>query len=139
MTPQIEVGSTAHAEHPLLRLALENAVEGCVREAYGAVVAAHQGARAADPEVRAAFARIAADEAEHAELSFDIDAWLMPLLTADERGLVDAAKAQAWIDLAASCEVEPAPEVVRVAGMPAAAGARVLLAQLAWAANAIAA
>jgi len=135
------VGATSHApvENPLFRLAMENAVEGCVREAYGAVVAAYQGANAADAEVRDAFARIATDEAEHAELSFDIDAWLMPLLSADERRQVDAAKTQAWLDLAASCDVEPAPEVVAVAGIPTARDAHALLAQLVWAATAIAA
>jgi len=138
-TPRVDGTPEHSAETPLFRLALENAVEGCVREAYGAVVAAYQGAKASDPEVRAAFARIALDEAEHAELSFDIDAWLMPLLDADQRRRIEAAKTQAWIDLAAACDVEPAPEVVRVAGIPTAREARALLAELAKAATALAA
>lgn len=137
-TPQVGAASGQTAETALFRLALENAVEGCVREAYGAVVAAYQGANAADPEVRAAFAQIALDEAQHAELSFDIDAWVMPRLDAGERRRIEAAKTQAWIDLAASCDVEPAPEVVRVAGIPTAREARALLAELVWAATATA-
>lgn len=137
--PRID-GSAAHSvETPLFRFALENAVEGCVREAYGAVVAAYQGASASDPEVRAAFAQIALDEAEHAELSFDIDAWVTPLLDAGQRRRIEAAKTQAWIDLAAACDVEPAPEVVRVAGIPTAREAHALLAQLVWAATPLAA
>ena len=137
--PRLDTARDVGAQSPLLRLALENAVEGCVREAYGALVAAFQGAHATDAAVRAAFTRIATDEAEHAELSFDIDAWLAPLLTADERRQVDAAKAQAWLDLATSCNAEPAADVVTVAGIPSASDARALLADLVWAAGRLAA
>lgn len=136
--PRVET-TGVQPEVSLLQLALENAVEGCVREAYGALVAAFQGAHASDAEVRAAFTRIALDETEHAELSFAIDAWLAPQLTADERRRVEDAKMQAWLELAASCSVEPAAAVVAVAGIPSAAQARDLLAQLAWAATEIAA
>lgn len=138
-TPRIDGSADPSAETLLFRFALENAVEGCVREAYGAVVAAYQGSSASDPEVRSAFSKIALDEAEHAELSFDIDAWVMPLLDASERRRIEAAKTQAWIDLAAACDVEPAPEVVRVAGLPTAREARALLAELVWASTALAA
>ena len=132
--PHVETTARRDAQNPRLQLALENAVEGCVREAYGSLVAAFQAAHSSDAGVRAAFTRIAADEAEHAELSFDIDAWLAPLLTAGERRQVEAAKADAWLALEASCDVAAAPEVVSIAGLPTAAGARALLAQLAWAA-----
>lgn len=136
--PRVETAAGIQPKLSLLQLALENAVEGCVREAYGALVAAFQGAHASDAEVRAAFTRIALDETEHAELSFAIDAWLAPQLTADERRRVEDAKMQAWLDLAASCSVEPAAEVVAVAGIPSATQARDLLAQLAWAATELA-
>ncbi|NIS36796.1 MAG: ferritin-like domain-containing protein, partial [Actinobacteria bacterium] len=32
-------------------IALENAVEGCVRETFGALVGAHQALRASDPSI----------------------------------------------------------------------------------------
>ena len=83
--------------------------------------------------MRAAFTRIALDEAEQAELSFAIDAWIAPQLTDGERRCIEEEKAQAWRDLEASCDVEPAAEVVRVAGVPAAPQARALLASLSWA------
>ena len=89
--------------------------------------------RDSDAGVRAACTRIAADEAEHVELSFDIDAWLAPLLTAEERRQVDAAKAHAWLALEASCDVAAAPEVVAIAGIPSPADAHGLLAALVWA------
>jgi hypothetical protein len=128
-TPRVE--PDAH-EVTLLDVALENATEGCVREAMGALVAAHQAAHASDPEVREAFRRIAIDEAEHAELSFDLDAWLMTKLTHGERRLVNDAKIAAWSALADVCDEEPAPEVARVAGIPTARDARNILAHLAW-------
>lgn len=114
----------------VLQLAIENATEGCVREAFGALVATHQAMHAADPEARAAFVRIAADETEHAELSFDLGAWLLAQLDADARTQVARAQEEAWDALALACDVEPAPEVVRDAGMPTAAVARRLLAAL---------
>jgi hypothetical protein len=128
--PRVGEARDVHAPDALLRLALENAVEGCVREAYGALVAAFQASHAEDAAVRAAFARIAVDEAEHAELSFDLDAWLATRLSPLDRAHVERAKAQAWSDLATACNIEPAREVVRIAGMPTAAEARGLLAQL---------
>ena len=131
--PLVETSAGPDARNARLRLALENAVEGCVREAYGALVAAFQAAHASDAGVRAAFTRIAADEAEHAELSFDIDAWLAPLLTAEEQRQVEAAKADAWLALEVSCDVAAAPEVVAIAGIPSPAEAHALLADLVWA------
>jgi hypothetical protein len=61
--------------------------------------------------------------------------WLVPQLDRDERRAVDTARAQAWRELASSCNVEPAPEVMAIAGLPCAADARALLAHLAWAAD----
>jgi hypothetical protein len=110
-----------------MQLALENAVEGCVREAYGALVAAWQATHSEDAEIRATFAQIAIDEAAHAELSFALDGWLAREMSASDRMRIEDARARAWLDLAAACEVEPAPEVVRLAGMPTAAEARALL------------
>jgi hypothetical protein len=55
--------------------ALDNVVEGCVRETYGAMVAMHQAATAADPEVRQLMTHIAHDELDHAALAWRIDAW----------------------------------------------------------------
>jgi rubrerythrin len=70
----------------LRAMAVENAVEGCVREAFGALVATHQAAHAGDPRVRRAMRRIAADETSHAALAFRVAAWL--------HGRLDAAAAR---------------------------------------------
>lgn len=56
-------------------IAHENAIEGCVREAYGALVATYQAERAR-PELREAFRAIAVDERRHVELAEDVHAWI---------------------------------------------------------------
>ena len=52
----------------LVEVAMDNAAEGCVRETYGAAVAAFQGEWAQDRAVRRAMRAIADDEAEQASL-----------------------------------------------------------------------
>lgn len=76
-------------------IALENAVEGCVRETYGALVAAYQARTAADDEIRAVMTEVARDEAEHAALAHDVAAWLEPRLLPAERRAIADAKARA--------------------------------------------
>lgn len=102
-------------------LARENATEGCVREAMGALVAAHQAAHAKDALVRRSFARIAEEELAHAELSWDLDAWLLAGLSAPQRTEVERARQDALAALLATSNQEPCEEVRRVAGMPTAA------------------
>jgi hypothetical protein len=91
---------------PLVAIALENAVEGCVRETAGAVTAAVEARRLAAgvghfaaPELRRIFAAIAIDERRHADLAWAVDAWAAPRLLPDERRLVAAARADAFRSL----------------------------------------
>jgi hypothetical protein len=82
----------------LLAIALENAVEGCVRETFGVFVAHHQ-ARSASARLRPVFARIAEDETRHAQWSWDLDAWLATRLSSAERRRVAAARRAALAEL----------------------------------------
>lgn len=82
----------AFAERPLEQLAIENAVEGCVRETWGAVLALWQSHTARDPEVRAALRTIAGDEIRHAALAWAIDRWAAPLLADAARARLAAAR-----------------------------------------------
>ena len=104
-------------------------MEGCVRETFGALVAHYQARAAADPEVRAAMARIARDETRHAELAWRTHAWAMGRLTRDERSRVLAAmRAAAHGMLARQAE---APEALaKGAGIPDPATTAVLAASL---------
>src|SRR5690606_36361264 len=76
-------------------LALENAQEGCIREAFGALEMRLQYILVDDPEIAATLQRISADETFHAELSWAIDAWAQQHLTADEQQAVGTAIQQA--------------------------------------------
>ncbi|MBX3226102.1 MAG: ferritin-like domain-containing protein [Labilithrix sp.] len=124
VVPPVEV--ELEVDRDRFAIALENAVEGCVRETYGALASAFQAKRAA-PELRPTLHRIAVDEARHAELAHDVAAWLEPQLSADERARIADAKAGAAADLRRGLAIEPGVEVRRVAGMPSAREARLLL------------
>jgi hypothetical protein len=76
-------------------MARENAVEGCVNETFGALVAAWQAAHARDASRRRSFARIAADEARHAALSWAVARWAEGRLDSGARARVAAAAARA--------------------------------------------
>jgi hypothetical protein len=124
----VEVASMT--ERALADVAIENATEGCVRETYGALVAAFQARRADDPEVRGVFARIARDEARHAELSHDVATWLDAHLDATSRARVASARERALTELRDALERTPSDDVLTHAGMPTVREARALLAGL---------
>ncbi|MBM73803.1 MAG: hypothetical protein CMK59_00265 [Proteobacteria bacterium] len=90
-----------------LELALENVVEGCVREGFAALQALHQSLNAKDAVLRAKMARIARDEARHVELAFRIDTWLRGQLSNEEGLLVENAKQAALLELEAYLREEP--------------------------------
>ncbi|MBL8938841.1 MAG: ferritin-like domain-containing protein [Archangium sp.] len=99
-------------------LALDNAVEGCVRESFGALVAHHQAAHANDGEVRAAMVAIAEDETSHAELSWATHEWLWSGLDEAERAAVRAAQREAVTVLRQQLAAPVSPSVNAVAGLP---------------------
>lgn len=111
-------------------IALENAVEGCIRETFGALVGACQALNAGDPSIAEEMAVVAEDEIRHAELSWALAAWLEPRLTADERARIEAAKREAVEELRLSAARPFHPDVVRVAGMPEPVVAVALVDQL---------
>ena len=121
---------TPRRQRTLRQVAIENAAEGCVRETYGALVAAWQAARAADTAVRSAWGAIADEEAGHAELAWDVAAFLDTRLDADSRLAVAAARHQAAAGLAREVDVPVDEETVIALGVPGAGDARVLVAAL---------
>jgi hypothetical protein len=115
----------------IFAMALENAVEGCVRETFGALVAHYQATTAESAEVRDAMRRIAEDETSHASLSWDVAAWLEPRLSDAERDRLHTARLGALRELSASLEQEPSHELRAATGLPGAREAEQLLAGLA--------
>jgi hypothetical protein len=116
-----------HPPRPLLAVALENVVEGCVREAYAAFVTSYQGEHAQDPQVRAIMARIARDEIEHAELAFAVDEWIRPQLSDSEYAQVQQARAQAYAELAAQQEQPRSLPLQALTGWPPSAVSQAFL------------
>lgn len=74
VTPEVAVVGIAEVR-TFDRMLLDNAVEGRAREAWGAIAAAADARRERDPRARRALARIAVEEAGHAELSRAIEEW----------------------------------------------------------------
>ena len=131
--PVPPVKSEPLAPRSLLEIALENAVEGCVRETWGALIALRQAERAAEPSIRATMSRIAPDEVRHAELAWAVDRWLTPRLTATERAQVRAARVTALSELQRAAQVVADPDVCLRLGLPGAEESRAMLAAFAGA------
>ncbi|MEM8607972.1 MAG: ferritin-like domain-containing protein [Myxococcota bacterium] len=99
-------------------IALENAVEGCVRETFGALAGCYQGLRASDPVVAAAMRSVSEDEVRHADLSHRVDAFLQTRLTPAERARLAEAKRDAILGLRRELDAPRSPGLATVAGHP---------------------
>jgi hypothetical protein len=111
-------------------MAIENAVEGCVRETYGALLATRQASLATDPVVRAAMMRIAHDETRHASLSWQVGRWLEARLAPAAKRNVARAKRAAAAELIEALANEPEVSFAALAGLPSAAEATHLARQM---------
>jgi hypothetical protein len=125
-----QVTFTPRSVRSLEDIAVENAVEGCVRETFGAAAAIVQARRAADPDVRRAMASIARDETRHAALAWGIATWLDTRLGAPTRARVAAKRRDAIEALAQEAAIDPLPAVRFRLGVPSAAEASRLLSAL---------
>jgi hypothetical protein len=118
-----------HPPRSALALALENAVEGCVRELFGALVARFQAERAAASSTRATLSQIADDEAIHAALAVRLAGWLDTRLDDHERREVTRARADAMAALESQL-FEPSEAQRALCGMPSLFESRLLFAEL---------
>jgi hypothetical protein len=111
-------------------MALENVVEGCVRETYGALLATRQAESATDPVVRAAMKRIARDETRHAALSWQVGRWLDTRLAPAAKHNVARARLAAAAELIEALANEREVSFAALAGLPSAAEATQLARQM---------
>jgi hypothetical protein len=126
----IEPRVEPRAIRSLEAISVENAVEGCAREAFGALIAGWQAIAARDPIIRPAMARIARDETRHAALAFQVNAWVKGRLSAAMRARVEGARQRALEELASGSE--EAPLALRLAlGLPTSQEARLLAQRMA--------
>ncbi len=98
--PRVVVGDVG--SRSIEEVARENAVEACVGETYGALVAEWQARQATDTDLGAAMREIAPDELRHAALGWDVAAWADTRLDASARERVRAARHAAAQALVAS-------------------------------------
>jgi hypothetical protein len=117
------------ASRSLADVALENAVEGCVHETWGALVGAWQAEHAQSQDVRTVMRTIARDELRHAELSWSIHSWAMNRLTETRRRGIQRAMRAAIDELRGNVANVP-DALVREAGLPAGDRAATLFAGL---------
>jgi hypothetical protein len=82
-------------QRSLEAMAIENAVEGCVNETFGALLMTWQAQHAASPDLRNTLARIARDETGHAALSQAVASWAESQLGERARMRVQRARARA--------------------------------------------
>ncbi|HNN96393.1 MAG TPA: ferritin-like domain-containing protein, partial [Pseudomonadota bacterium] len=102
----------------LFYVARENAVEGCVRETYGALVGLWQAGHAADPEIAQHLQRIAQDEIRHATLSWDVAHWIAPRLSVRQMRALSRAQALTLAALERELLTPLEAELVTQAGLP---------------------
>jgi hypothetical protein len=102
----------------LATLATDNAVEGRVRETYGALIAAWQARHASDADVAHAMARIAVDETRHAGLAWAIARWAEPRLDKASREVARASARRAVGALRRRAGAAIDPGLALAAGLP---------------------
>ncbi len=122
--------SESRHDQTLLEFALDNAVEGCVRETFGAACAAFQAVKASDPVVRATLRQVAVDETRHAELSWNIHSWVERRLNAEERDQLAEAMRTAVRQLQVEVTRAHPASVRLLGGTPGPADAAALLEDL---------
>jgi hypothetical protein len=115
---------------PLAEIAIDNAVEGCVRETYAALVATYQSRAAGDADLRAAMRGIAKDETRHAALAWKIHDWADRRLEACDRRRVAEARREAVEEMVNAVVRRPSSSVQRLAGVPGPAEATRMMAHL---------
>jgi hypothetical protein len=118
--PRVPVRSKRGPVRALDAIAIENAVEGCVRETYGALVAGWQARAAHDGAAKRLMTRIAPDEARHAQLSWAIARWMDRRLDRESKARVREATRASAADLARELRAEPPGEIVLALGLPRA-------------------
>jgi hypothetical protein len=118
------------ANRSLEAIARENAVEGCVRETFGAMVATWQATHAKDGAVQRAMEAIARDETRHAALSFAVARWADAQLDACARERIQRAQRRAVARLAREVAFARVDSVADVLGLPSPAEAARLFGEM---------
>lgn len=125
-----EVQVAPSSARGLYELALDNAVEGCVRETFGALAGLWQADAARDPAVAGVMRAVARDEVAHAALSWQIAGWAEALLSGEQRSAVRAAQRAAVEALRSEVAAELPARLREAHGVPCGAAGVALVAAL---------
>jgi len=117
-----------HARRPrtLAELARDNAVDGCIREAWSAALALWQAEYALAPIVREAMRDFAHDKMRHAQLAWDIHRWAIGRIEESEVLAVDEASRKAIARILRAPVPFLTPATLRQVGLPSPKTARAL-------------
>ena len=115
---RLEVQVTRGPIRDIEAVARENAVEGCVRETFAALIACRQAQAATDPAIRSAMTGIARDETRHAGLAWAVDQWSQALLGPAARRRVREARHEASEVLGDVLLAALSPDDRALAGLP---------------------
>jgi hypothetical protein len=99
-------------------VARENAVEGCVREAFAALVGCYQARTACDAEILSVMGEVSRDEIRHADLARRVALWTIDRLDGSARERVQAAALDALAALKQELATSPPEELQRWMGLP---------------------
>jgi rubrerythrin len=113
--PPLDFGT--QTKRGLFELALDNAVEGCVFETYAALRAHYQSRNAEDKRIRKIMKVIARDETKHAQLAWDIHAWLMPQLNESQKECIRREQERAREQLCSNV-VDGSSSYTKLIGLP---------------------
>lgn len=113
----------------LLEIAVDNEVEGCVRDTYAALLASWQAEHARSRRIANVMGAIAKDGMRHAALAWALSDWVTPKLSRRDRARVQRAREEAVLRLERAVR-EPDPSLIRRAGLPDRVAQRALLAEL---------
>ncbi len=128
--PPVPFSVSAPAVRSIEEAAIENAVEGCARETYGALVAWWQSRRARDAEIAAELRVIAEDETRHAALSWRVHAWMRTRLDDAAFARVEQHRRDAVDALREELRGPLPAAVITWAGLPSGDDGALLLAAL---------
>lgn len=110
----------------LEELARHNAVEGCIRETFGALVAGHQSAHTPDREFAAVMRRIAREETFHAAFSHRVDTWARRRLGRAAQHRIDEQRLLAAHELLREAAADVDSATRKALGLPDPCGSSIL-------------
>lgn len=118
------------APRGLMLAAIDNAVEGCIRQTYGALVVSFQAKAARDLVIRNGMISVAPEKRHHAALSWRAGIWFERKLSEDDVGRLRRAEQEELAALGRELDAGLSPFETSLLGLPVKAKAVAMLERL---------